>query len=180
MKISSIEHVGKLPVYDITVEDVHHYVLENGVVTHNTSMTYSANQIFVITKSQEKGSDGELDGWKFTINIHKSRGVKEKSKLPFQVMYESGIQRYSGIFDIALEGGFIQKPKQGWYAYVDQETGEVSDKNFRAKEFDELYVEKILSDQKFKEYVKKEYKLSTMIVDLDEPMLASDDEDDSE
>jgi RecA/RadA recombinase len=150
------------------------------IIPGGTAMTYSANQIFVITKSQEKGTDGELDGWKFTINVHKSRGVKEKSKLPFQVMYESGIQRYSGIFDIALEGGFIQKPKQGWYAYVNPVTGEVSDKNFRAKEFDELYAEKIISSDQFREYVKKEFKLSTMVVDLDEPSISADDLDDAE
>lgn len=138
------------------------------IIPGGTAMTYSANQIFVITKSQEKSADGDLDGWKFTINVHKSRSVKEKSQLPFRVLYESGIQKYSGIFDLALEGGFIQKPKVGWYAYVDQETGEVSDKNFRAKEFDELYAVQILNSTKFKEYVKKQFKLTTMVVDMDD------------
>ena len=92
MKIAKIAKIGKRPVYDITVKDVHHYALENGVVTHNTAVTYSANQIFVITKSQEKASDGELQGWNFTLGVFKSRYVREKVRLPFTVHYEGGIQ----------------------------------------------------------------------------------------
>jgi hypothetical protein len=35
--------------------------------------------------------------------------------------------------DIALEGNFVSKPSNGWYAKVDQETGEIGDK----KRFDD-------------------------------------------
>jgi hypothetical protein len=84
MKISSIKPIGRHRVYDISVADVEHYVLKNGVVTHNTGLIYSANQAFIIGKSQEK--DGtELAGWNFTLNVEKSRFVREKSKLTFRV-----------------------------------------------------------------------------------------------
>lgn len=40
MKIVSIENVGKKPVYDLSIDsdnyDEQQYVLENGVVSHNT------------------------------------------------------------------------------------------------------------------------------------------------
>lgn len=40
MKIKSIKSVGRKPVYDLSVKDDNYdkqqYVLENGVVTHNT------------------------------------------------------------------------------------------------------------------------------------------------
>jgi len=84
MKISSINKVGRRPVYDLSVSEVEHYALKNGVVTHNTGIYYSANQIFIITKAQEK-TGTELAGFKFTINIEKSRYVREKAKLPFTV-----------------------------------------------------------------------------------------------
>ena len=77
MKIKSIKPVGKLPVYDISVDKTEHYALKNGVITHNTGLYYSANMIFIISKAQEKDGD-ELAGWKFTINIEKSRYVKER------------------------------------------------------------------------------------------------------
>ena len=40
MKVKSVRNVGRKPVYDLSVNsdeyDDQHYVLENGVVTHNT------------------------------------------------------------------------------------------------------------------------------------------------
>lgn len=41
MKIKSVKAVGKKEVYDLSVADVEHYVLENGIVTHNTGVMYS-------------------------------------------------------------------------------------------------------------------------------------------
>lgn len=150
---------------------VNHVYVEIGamypktIIPGGTAVTYSANSIFVITKSQEK--DGtELAGWQFTINIHKSRYVKEKSKLPFKVMYSGGIQKYSGILDLALEGNFVAKPKQGWYCMVDDETGEMDERNFRAKDFDTAeYAGKILLNEKFKKFVNDKYKLSKLEMD---------------
>lgn len=152
------------------------------VIPGGKSVTYSANYIFIITKSQEKVTGGDLEGWNFTINIHKSRYVKEKEKLTFQVLYDGGIQKYSGMLEIALEGNFIQKPKQGWYCLVDQETGQLGEKNFRAKDFysDDI-VKKIITTDKFKEYVKTKYKLSAMKMDSDDnlvPSLLEDDDND--
>ena len=110
MKIKSIKSVGRLPVYDISVEEAEHYILENGVVTHNTGGMYSANYVFIIGKAQEK--DGtELVGWNFTINIEKSRYTKEKSKFPFLVTYKGGISKYTGLMDLALESENVIKPK---------------------------------------------------------------------
>jgi hypothetical protein len=180
MKLVNKNIVEKFDLYDITVEDDHCFTLTNGIIAHNsmypktiipggTAMTYVANQIFVITKSQEKGSDGEIEGWHFNINIHKSRSVKEKSKFTFTVMYEQGIVRYSGLLDLALESGLVQKPKQGWYVLVDPETGELGEKNFRAKEFDTVYAPKLVKESKFKEFVKNRFQLTAMHVVDAEP-----------
>lgn len=161
MRISSIKKVGPRPVYDLSVAEAEHYVLKNGVVTHNTGIYYSANQIFIISKSQEK--DGtDLVGWNFTINIEKSRYVKEKAKLPFTVLYNSGIKKWSSIFDLAVECGAIIKPKVGWYQTVDLETGEVSEKSYRQKELEnnDAFFEKLVKNNTFKEYVEMKFKLT--------------------
>lgn len=131
------------------------------VIPGGTAVTYSANQIFVITKAQEKATDGSLDGWKFTINIFKSRFVKEKAKLPFTVLYEKGIQMTSGLLDIALESGHIIKPSMGWYQRVNMETGEIDPKKFRAKETDnvEFWVD-ILKSSSFNEFVESRYQIA--------------------
>ena len=162
MKITQIKKVGKKPVYDLSVAEVEHYVLKNGVVTHNTGIYYSANQIFIISKAQEK--DGtELAGFKFTINIEKSRYVKEKSKLPFSVFFDSGIYKWSSLFELAQESGHIIKPKVGWYQTVNMETGEISEKSYRAKDIEsnDEYFEGLIKDNVFKEYVERKCKLTS-------------------
>lgn len=131
MKIKSIKYIGNKPVYDITVADVHHYILKNGVVTHNTGILYSADNLWILGRQQDK-DDGDLKGYHFVINVEKSRYVKEKSKIPITVNFDSGINKWSGLLDIAMEGGYIIKPKNGWYARVDKETGEILGKNYRA------------------------------------------------
>jgi RecA/RadA recombinase len=146
------------------------------IIPGGTSVTYSSNAVFVVTKSQEKGSDGDLDGWKFTIGIHKSRYVKEKERLPFTVLYDGGIQKYSGILDIAMEGNFVQKPKSGWYSLVDQETGELGTKNFRAKDFEtDVIAGELLKSKKFQEYVKSRFKLPMLEMDDNDNLVVTED-----
>jgi hypothetical protein len=163
MKISSIKKVGRKPVYDLSVAEVEHYVLKNGVVTHNTGIYYSANQIFIITKAQEKEGN-ELTGFKFTINIEKSRYVKEKAKLPFTVYFDEGIQKWSSLFELAQEAGYIIKSKPGWYQVVDIETGEIQDKSYRAKDLEnnDEFFEKLTKNKNFKEFIERKFKLTNV------------------
>lgn len=131
-------------------------IYSKAVMSGGTGGMYSANQVFIIGKSQEK--DGtDLVGYNFTINIEKSRFVREKSKFPFLITFEGGIQKYSGILEVALEGGFVNKPSNGWYAKVNQDTGEIGEKvRFVATQTDEFMLP-LLNDNKFKEYVTKKY-----------------------
>ena len=157
MKIVSVEPVGKRFVYDISVKDAEHYVLENGVVTHNTAVQYVANTVIIVTKSQEK--DGtELVGSNFTMNIEKSRYVREKSKLTFTVTNEGGVEKYSGLLDLAVDAGLIQK-NGAWYKVVNPDTGEISE-NKRLRDINTPEVwEPIIQSEKFKEHVKVSFQL---------------------
>lgn len=129
------------------------------IISGGTGLIYSANQAFIIGKSQEK--DGtELAGWNFTLNVEKSRFVREKSKLTFRVLYESGIQKYSGLLDMALESGLIQKPQNGWYSRVDED-GVIETKKWRAKETDcAEFWDKVMNDKRFISWIEGRYKLS--------------------
>lgn len=156
-----------LTIKSIPCVAINHVYKEMGlypkaIVSGGTGIMYSANQVFIISKAQEKAKDDTLAGWKFTINIEKSRYVREKSKLPFTVLYGSGIQRWSALFDLALEAGFLIKPKVGWYQLIDPETGEVSEKNYREAEVqaNDEFFERLTHTKAFKEFIEKKYKLS--------------------
>ena len=50
-----------------------------------------------------------MTGYDFIIDVEKSRFVKEKSKIPITVSWDGGIERYSGLLDVALAGGYVTK-----------------------------------------------------------------------
>ena len=128
-----------LNLKDIPLVAVNHTYKEIGlypkdIVSGGTGAYYSADAIWIIGRQQEKeGKD--IAGYHFIINIEKSRHVREKSKIPVTVTFEGGISKWSGLMDVAEAGGYIVKPKMGWYEAVDPKTGEVlCDKMMRAKE----------------------------------------------
>ena len=119
----------------------------------------SANQVFFIGKAQEK--DGkDIIGYHFTINVEKSRFVREKSKFPFSVTYENGIEKYSGLMDIALEAGVVIKPNQGFYQKIDLKTGEPEGNKMRLKDTNtKEFWDSILQSKEFNDYIKQRYQL---------------------
>ena len=150
-----------LNLKDITMVVVNHTYKEIGmfpkdIVGGGTGSYYSADNIFILGRQQEK--DGtEVVGYNFIINVEKSRYAKEKSKIPISVSFDGGIQKYSGLVDIAIEGNFVSKPSPGWYAKVDQKTGEIGDKvRFEATQTD-AFMLPLLKDVKFKEFVNQKY-----------------------
>jgi RecA/RadA recombinase len=133
------------------------------IVGGGSAVTYSSNQILIITKSQEKDKDGDLAGFKFTINIDKSRFVKEKSKLPFSVNFDKGINYYSSMLELALESGDIVKPNNGWYQLIDTETGECIGGKVREKDTEcEEVLGVVMKRPTFKEFIRNKFKLSHM------------------
>lgn len=87
------------------------------VVGGGTGTIYNSNDIWIIGRQQEKDSNKDLSGWNFIINIEKSRTIKEKSKIPVTVTFDSGIQKCSALFDLALESGLFVTEKKGWYKF---------------------------------------------------------------
>jgi RecA/RadA recombinase len=129
---------AKLTLKDIPMVVINHTYKEIGmfpkdIVGGGTGSYYGADNIWIIGRQQEK-EDGEIAGYHFVINVEKSRYVREKSKIPITLTYENGINKWSGLLDIAMEGGYIVKPKNGWYAKVNKETGELGT-NMRAGDF---------------------------------------------
>jgi hypothetical protein len=149
-------------------------MFSKAVMSGGTGGMYSANQVFIIGKAQEKeGTD--LVGYNFTINIEKSRFVREKSKFPFLVTFEGGINKYSGLLDIALEGGYVTKPSNGWYAKVNQETGEIGEKKRHADTQNAEFMESLLNDEGFKNYVKQKYTIAYGSILGEDPVLEETD-----
>lgn len=153
-----------LTIKDIPMIVVNHTYKEQGmfpkdVVSGGTGIYYSADNIFIIGRQQEKEGN-DIVGYNFIINVEKSRYVREKSKIPVEVTYEGGISKWSGLLDVALDGGFVTKPSNGWYAHVDKATGEIGEK-YRIKDtYSKEFWQPVLSNTEFRNYVQKRYEVS--------------------
>ena len=170
MKIKSIMPVGKMPVYDLSVEDVQHYVLKNGAVTHNTGVQYSVDTAIIIGRRQI-GKSTDLEGYEFVLNIDKSRFVREKSKFFLSVTFEGGIKQYSGLYELGEELGFIIKPSNGWYSrsFLDQDTGEMvpEEKKWRKADMDSgEFWKPLLTHKPFLDAISDRYKLGGVVTDM--------------
>jgi hypothetical protein len=155
-----------LNLKDIPMVVVNHTYKEIGmfpkdIVGGGTGSYYSADNIFIIGRQQEKEGT-EVVGYNFIINVEKSRYVKEKSKIPVTVSFDGGISKWSGLLDIALESGHVVKPSNGWYSKVNRDTGEIEDKKYRIKETDTKdFWMPILKQKTFREFVEGKYKVAS-------------------
>ena len=154
MKIIKIEKIDSVPLYDLTVKNEHNYVLRNDVVTHNSGCLLSADTVFFMGKAKDK--DGkELTGFDFKLKVHKSRCVKETKVFCLNSSFEEGIDKYSDLFEFALEKGFITSPSKGFYQKAEKYGDE---KKYRKSEFDrndETWKD-IIEDEDFKAAYEKE------------------------
>ena len=164
-----------LTLKDIPMIVINHTYKEIGlypkdIVGGGTGSYYGSDNIWILGRQQDK-DDKEIKGYHFVINVEKSRYVREKSKIPITISYEGGINRWSGLLDVAIDGGYIVKPKAGWYATVNQETGEVNTPSMRAGDIvdnKEFWI-KMFQETDFADHIEKKYKMSMgPIIDEDQ------------
>lgn len=169
MKVVSTKRVGIKPVYDLSVADVEHYVLKNGIVSHNTGVTYMSNTILFVGKRQVKEGT-ELAGYDFVLKNNKSRDIKEGSSIPLRVKFNGGIDPFSGLLDLAQELGYVVKPSRGWYSRVFYLNGAWKQESKKWRESDTESVEfwsALFKHEPFREAVKEKYRLGVINSDED-------------
>jgi recombination protein RecA len=109
-------------------------------------LKFAFSQILMITKLMLKADDVDGEGKgkggdKYAGIWLKARGFKTRFTKPFQqakiqVPYETGMDRYSGIYDVAVATGLVTKG--GAYSYY-------KDKQFYKKDFGK-YAEEVLAE----------------------------------
>lgn len=109
MIITSIKKVETEKVFDIEVEDAHHYILENGVITHNSGLGYLASQVLFLSKSKEKDKSGAVVGAIIKCNLRKSRTSIENRRVEVLLDYKTGLDKYYGLLDLAEKFGIFKK-----------------------------------------------------------------------
>lgn len=165
---------AKLTLKDVPMVVVNHTYKEmslypKDIVGGGTGSYYGADNIWILGRQQDK-EDKEIKGYHFIINIEKSRYVRERSKIPITVSFEGGINKWSGLLELAIEGGYINKPKPGWYCRINKETGEIIGTNTRAGDIvdNREFWKSVLSETDFPQWIQSKYKLPDVNIIEDE------------
>jgi len=125
------------------------------IVSGGTGAYLSANDIWIVGRQQDKDDDG-LQGYNFVIKIEKSRTVKEGSKIPINVRHDHGINKWSGLWENALDGGFIvPNSRKGYYSALG---GALATR--KQLDNDAMWEEMIKSTD-FLQYIEKKYQLGS-------------------
>lgn len=124
---------GKYELHDICIENASHYILEDGIISHNTGAIYNASIILMLSKAKLKdGNEDEQDlgqsGIIVSAKTQKNRLAKPK-KIKFELSFNKGSNPYSGLEFWCTPENFdvigIAKGKPVIEDVVDKSTGEI-------------------------------------------------------
>lgn len=122
VKIVKKESVGVKPVYDLCVPDQHHYILDSGVVSHNSGFIYASSIVVAMGKFKLKtNEDGvktsTVRGIRSSCKIMKTRYSKPFENIELEIPYSTGMDPYSGLFTF-FEGKGALKREGNSYTYT--------------------------------------------------------------
>jgi hypothetical protein len=72
-------------------------------------LKYAASTILYLSKRKDKNSDGEVIGNIIHCKLYKGRFTKENSMVDLRLNYETGLDPYYGLVDIAVNSGVFKK-----------------------------------------------------------------------
>ena len=180
-----VVEVEPFDLYDITVENDHCFRLANNVIAHNRKTVFGggtgtlndSDSVFVLGRQQEKdGSD--IVGFNIMMTIEKSRYCREKSVFPIELRYEGGMNKWSGLLDIAIDIGFVVKPSNGWFCRVID--GVIEEQKWRRKDTNSAeYWNVLLNSNEFNAAVEKRFRVAVGKMYQDDSSTVVEDEEDA-
>lgn len=151
----------RIPVKEIYMIVINHTyktmeMYSTDVVGGGSGTLYNSNIIWIVTSSKNKDSQQDTVGFDFNIKIEKSRFIKQESKIPITVSFDSGIDKWSGLLDLGVDAGYIIRPSKQSYSLASDPNSEYSRKQLIGN--DEFF-KKLLENTDFPKWVEREFLL---------------------
>lgn len=96
LKVKNVKLLESTKVHDISVDEVEHYITENGIINHNSGREYGASIILMLTKSKLKDKNKEQIGITLTAKPNKNRFAKP-NVVKTHLDYKTGLNAYTGL-----------------------------------------------------------------------------------
>jgi RecA/RadA recombinase len=114
LKIVSKTSIGNHRVYDICVPAEHHYLLDSGVVSHNSGFIYASSIVVAMQRLKLKEDDegnkvSDVRGIRAKCKVMKTRYSKPFEDIEIKIPWDTGMDPYSGLFDLFEKKGIITK-----------------------------------------------------------------------
>jgi RecA/RadA recombinase len=74
-----------------------------------SGLKYAASTIVYLSKKKDKNSDGQVVGNIIHCKLYKSRLTKENQMVDVRLNYDSGLNKYYGLVDLASKAWYIQE-----------------------------------------------------------------------
>lgn len=137
-----VQEIKELPVVGLCTKQVYKEQdaqkarAEPYVLTDSTKFAFS--QIAMINKLQLKDKEKNHIGITMQVKGYKTRFTQPFQKVKIEVPYDTGMDRWSGLLEVAESFGMVSKPAgSSWYSY--------GERKFQEKNFDTVR-EDILQD----------------------------------
>ena len=110
MKLIRKTFIGNQEVFDIEVAKDHHYILEDGLVSHNSGFMYMADIIILLSKAKakEEGTKDQI-GVEITCRVNKSRYMQEGKMVKLLLSFKHGLFKYSYLTSIGKSLNLFKK-----------------------------------------------------------------------
>ena len=125
--------------------------IPQNVTSGGSGQLYNSSVILELSKAKDRESSGKQIGVIITAKILKSRFVKEGVKAKLSINFKKGLNRYSGLLDIALESGIVKKEGRS----IVLPSGEKYTKQKMNKEFFEKLLKEYLYSYFIDEWILK-------------------------
>lgn len=177
MKLKTLKIIKKekLPgfanVYDLTVDSVSHYILKDGIISHNSGTMFNPSIILNLYKTALKDENSSKVGINVWCSLEKGRFARTDIKKRMRIRFDKGMNRYFGLEsffdentlnDIGISKGKYVKSRDEFtfdpsldpsnFVIKNKETGKVE--NIKAGDF---FTEKIFT-QEVLEYLNEKAK----------------------
>ncbi len=150
--VQAIKHINVAMVVTDAVYRNQDLMNGEGVWIVKDAVRYALSQILLLTKLKLRDKDSrDVHGIRMKVEGFKTRFTKPYQSVTIEVPYETGMDPYNGLLDVAVDNGVVKKAG-AWYTFGDQKFQEKTSASYmedilvKLQTMDNLFLEAVVGN----------------------------------